>query len=110
MRRRPCRTGPWGSPGKGLMPGYRNGRPMSDQPAQLALFCRGCCGSGVVVVDAPNHDGDLVAVPAPCPTCRPSQALAETWWAVATLGRRLAPETACRWPLSGPGELHSRSG
>jgi hypothetical protein len=56
---------------------------------QLALFCRGCCGSGVAIVQAPNHDGDLVAVPAPCPVCRPSPALAETWRAVATLRRDL---------------------
>jgi hypothetical protein len=64
---------------------------MRDQDGQLSLF-RGCCGSRAVRVDMPNHDGDLVAVPAPCPTCRPSQALAEAWRAVATLGRRLTPE------------------
>jgi hypothetical protein len=59
-------------------------------PAQLTLFCRGCCGSGVVVAQVPNHDGDLVAVPAPCPTCRPRPAARETWLAVVALGRRLA--------------------
>lgn len=59
---------------------------------QLTLFCRGCCGSGVVVAEVPNHDGDLVAVPAPCPVCRPSPALADTWRAVATLGRTLERE------------------
>jgi hypothetical protein len=62
---------------------------MRDQDGQLTLFCRGCCGSGAVLVDVPNFDRDLVAVPAPCPVCRPSPALAETWRAVATLARRL---------------------
>lgn len=61
------------------------------EPAQLALFCRGCCGSGLVAAEARNHDGDLVAVPAPCPTCRPSPTLAETWLAVARLAQRLDP-------------------
>jgi hypothetical protein len=62
------------------------------EPAQLALFCRGCCGSGAVLVDVPNHDGDVIQVPVPCPTCRPSPTLADTWRAVATLGRRLGRE------------------
>jgi hypothetical protein len=43
------------------------------------------------VVDAPNHDGEQVRVPAPCLTCRPSPTLAETWLAVARLARRLDP-------------------
>jgi hypothetical protein len=61
---------------------------------QLTLFCRGCDGSGVVLVDVPNHDGDPVTVPAPCPTCRPRPAAPETWRAAVKLGRRLAREQA----------------
>jgi hypothetical protein len=65
------------------------GSAVSDQ---LALFCSHCAGSGVTVVTAPNHDGDPVEVPIPCPVCRPTPALRETWLAVASLGRRLEPE------------------
>jgi hypothetical protein len=63
---------------------------MSDQPAQLALFCRGCCGSGAALVDVPNHDGDRVRVPTPCPVCRPNPTLRDTLLAVVRLGKRAA--------------------
>jgi hypothetical protein len=59
---------------------------------QLALFCPTCTGSGVVVAEVRNHNGDAVAVPAPCPTCRPSPTRPETVAAVAALGRRLTRE------------------
>jgi hypothetical protein len=59
----------------------------TDDPAdQLTLFCPVCCGALVVVAEVPNHDGDLVAVPAPCPTCRPRPAAPETWRAAVALG------------------------
>jgi hypothetical protein len=80
-----------GLPRQGWQAGHGMGERMRDQDGQLTLFCRGCCGSGVVVVDAPNHDGEQVRVPAPCLTCRPSPTLAETWLAVARLARRLDP-------------------
>jgi hypothetical protein len=69
---------------------------MPPDPDQLSLFCRGCCGSGVVVVQAPNHDGNLVAVPAPCPVCRPDPRHSDTFIAVAALANRDSPRTACR--------------
>jgi len=64
---------------------------VSADAGQLTLFCRGCCGSSAVLVDVPNHDGNRVTVPAPCPMCRPSPTLQETWLAVVRLGGRLGP-------------------
>jgi hypothetical protein len=66
------------------------GNPMPPEPNQLSLFCRTCCGALVVVAQVRNHDGDLVEVPAPCPTCRPRPAAPETWRAAVQLARRLA--------------------
>ena len=63
---------------------------MSADANQLTLFCRGCCGSGAVLVDVPNHDGDQMMVPAPCPVCWPSPTLRDTWLAVVRLGKRAA--------------------
>jgi hypothetical protein len=67
---------------------------MPLDPNQLPLFCPTCLGHLVIVVQAPNYDGDLVAVPAPCPTCRPRPAAPETWLAAVKLGRRLVREQA----------------
>jgi hypothetical protein len=67
---------------------------MRPDPAQLTLFCPTCCGALVVVAEVRNRDGDLVAVPAPCPTCRPRPAASETWLAAVKLGRQLARDHA----------------
>jgi hypothetical protein len=67
---------------------------MRPDPAQLTLFCPTCCGALMVVAKARNHDGDLVAVPASCPTCQPRSAATETWLAAVALGHRLVQEQA----------------
>jgi hypothetical protein len=64
------------------------------EPGHLTLFCPTCCGALVVVATARNHDGDLVAVPAICPACRPRPSDRETWRAAVKLARRLAREQA----------------
>src|SRR5512133_1945110 len=68
--------------------GSRGGR--MPELAQLTLFCPTCCGALVVVGSVRNHDGDLVAVPQLCPTCRPRSAAPGTWLATVRLAERLA--------------------
>jgi hypothetical protein len=74
---------------------------MPPDPDQLTLFCPRCCGALVIVTQVANHDGELVAVPAPCPACRPRPAAHETWLAAVKLGRRLARDAQPRVAPSG---------